>query len=211
MIGLLRKDLYVAGRSVRMLLILALAFSMVPNMEAFGSTYAIMVALTVPLNAIAYDEKSRWDRFAAMLPCRTEHLVLTKYLLAYCFTVLAEAVLLLGAAVRNVITPGSTSWRELGELSVMLLTAALFMTALALPALYRFGSEKGRLVMILLLGCCVGAVLGLWGTAGKLPPLPGLSVPVVAGIAAALVVLATLASFRLSVYFYKKRQNGAYD
>ena len=38
MIGLLKKDLYVAGKSGRLLLVLALVFSMTPSLGAFGST-----------------------------------------------------------------------------------------------------------------------------------------------------------------------------
>lgn len=68
MIGLLKKDLYVADKSGRMLLVIALVFSMVPNMGSFGSTYAMMLALMMPLTSIAYDERSKWDRYAAMLP-----------------------------------------------------------------------------------------------------------------------------------------------
>ena len=95
MSGLLRKDLYVADKSGRLLLVLALAFSMVPSLGTFGSTYAMMLAFMMPMNSIAYDERCKWDRYAAMLPYRPGQIVWSKYVLSYLFTALAEGILIL--------------------------------------------------------------------------------------------------------------------
>lgn len=205
MIGLMKKDLYVADKTGRLLLVLALAFSLVPSMRSFGCTYAMMLALMIPLNAIAYDERCKWDRYAAMLPYRPEQIVWSKYLLAYFFTLLGGAIIVASAAIQR------ADWRETLEMTAMLGASMLFVTALGLPALYRFGSEKGRYVMILVMGAGVGAALGLMGIFGELPALPPIPLPAVILALAALAALATYASFRVSVRFYKKRQNGAYN
>lgn len=209
MIGLLKKDLYVAGRSRRLLLVLALVFSMVPSLGAFGSTYAMMMAVMMPLNSIAYDERCKWDRYAAMMPYRTGQLVWSKYLLSYLYTLLGGGIIVLGAFLRGVTT-GAADWKETAEMSVMLASVMLFITALGLPLLYRFGSEKGRLAMILCMGIGVGAAMGLMGIFGELPKLPEIPLPVLAAGIAVLAAGATYVSFRLSVHFYRKRQNGAY-
>lgn len=209
MIGLLKKDLYVAGRSGRLLLVLALVFSMVPSLGAFGSTYAMMMAVMMPLNSIAYDERCKWDRYAAMMPYRTGQLVWSKYLLSYLYTLLGVGIIVLGAFLRGVTT-GAADWKETAEMSVMLASVMLFITALGLPLLYRFGSEKGRLAMILCMGIGVGAAMGLMGIFGELPKLPEIPLPVLAAGIAVLAAGATYVSFRLSVHFYRKRQNGAY-
>ena len=210
MIGLMKKDLYVADKTGRLLLVLAVAFSLIPSMRSFGCTYAMMLALMIPLNSIAYDERCKWDRYAAMLPYRPEQLVWSKYLLAYLFTLLAGAIIVLGAVVRGRIT-GSLDWMETLEMTILVGISALFCTALGLPALYRFGSEKGRLVMILIMGVGVGIALGITGILGEVPELPELPLPVAALLLAALAVAVTYVSFRLSVHFYKKRRDGAYD
>lgn len=210
MIGLLKKDLYVADKSGRLLLVLALVFSMVPSLGAFGSTYAMMMAVMMPLSSIAYDERCKWDRYAAMLPYRTGQLVWSKYLLSYLYTLLGGGIIVLGAFLRGVTT-GAADWKETAEMSVMLAVVMLFITALGLPMLYRFGSEKGRLAMILCMGVGVGAAMGLMGIFGELPKLPEIPLPVLAAGIAVLAAGATYGSFRLSVHFYRKRQNGAYD
>ena len=49
MIALLRKDIYVADKQARLLIILALIFCLIPNMGAFSSTYALMTAFMIPI------------------------------------------------------------------------------------------------------------------------------------------------------------------
>lgn len=210
MIGLLKKDLFVADKSSRMLLVLALVFSLIPSMGAFGSTYAMMLALMMPITTLAYDERSKWDRYAAMLPYTPGQIVWSKYLLAYIFTLLAGVIIVAGALLRGIST-GAVDWVETAEISMMLGVAMLFVTALGLPVLYRFGAEKGRYVMLLVMGVGVGIVLGLRGIFGEVPQLPAFPLPVVLAGIAALAAGATWLSFRLSVHFYRKRQNGAYD
>lgn len=204
MIGLMKKDLYVADKTGRLLLVLAVAFSLIPSMRSFGCTYAMMLALMIPLNSIAYDERCKWDRYAAMLPYRPEQLVWSKYLLAYLFTLLGGAVIVVSAAIQQ------ADWRETLMMAAMLAVSMLFVTALGLPALYRFGSEKGRYVVILIMGVGVGAALGVMGIFGEMPELPDLPLPAVLLLLAALAAGATYVSFRMSVRFYRKRQNGAY-
>ena len=210
MIGLLKKDLFVADKSGRLLLVMAVIFSMIPSMGNFGATYAMMLALMMPLTSIAYDERCKWDKYAAMLPYTPGQLVWSKYLLAYFYTVLGGSIIVLGTFLRG-MTTGAADWELTMELTIMMGVAMLFVMALGLPVIYRFGSEKGRFVMIVIMGLGVGVALGLMGVFGELPELPKLPLPVAVGIIAAVAVGATYLSFRASVHFYKKRQNGVYD
>lgn len=209
MIGLLRKDLYVADRSFRLMVVLALVFSLIPGMASFGTTYAVVMAMTIPLNAVAYDEKSKWDRYAAMLPYKMGQLVWVKYLLSYLFTALAEVILVVCALVRERVSPTPSGVEDLLGFSILLMGVMPIVIAFALPALYRFGSEKGRLVMLVIMGVGIGIALGLAGIFGEID-LPKLPTAVIVPLFVLLAAAVTYGSFRLSVYFYKKRQNGAY-
>lgn len=208
MIGLLKKDLYVADKSGRLLLVLALVFSMVPSLGAFGSTYAMMMAFMLPLNSIAYDERCKWDRYAAMLPYKPEQIVWSKYVLSYIYTLLAECIIILGALVRSRLKDMLDMAEEI-QTGMALVVAMLLITALGFPVLYRFGSEKGRLVMILVMGAGIGIALGIMSIFDGTPGQMSFQTLMLIGVAAAVAL--TLVSFRLSVRFYRNRQNGAYD
>lgn len=210
MIGLLKKDLFVADKSGRLLVVLAIVFSVIPKMGNFGSTYAMMLGMMMPLTSIAYDEKSKWDKYAAMLPYRTSHLVLSKYLLAYIYILLGGSIVVLGSLLRGSIT-GAMDWVETMEMTAALGIIVPFVTALDLPLVYRFGSERGRLVMLLIIGSGMGAVFGILSVKDQLPEPPSLPLPALAAAIAILAVAANVVSIRLSVHFYRKRQNGRYN
>ena len=213
MIGLLKKDLYVADKSSRLLVVLALVFCLAPGFGSLGSTYAMMMAFMLPMNSIAYDERCKWDRYAAMLPCRPSQIVWCKYLLSGIYTLLGEVIILAGAAVRHIMKPGSVDWQSIFELNLMLALVMFLVISITLPFLFRFGSEKGRLIMLVVMAMGVGtavastnAIFGDRDLVSLLPP-----VPVLVTLGAALVIGGIYVSFRLSVHFYRKRQNGAYD
>lgn len=210
MTGLLRKDLYVADKSSRLLLVMALIFNLIPNWGTLGNTYAMMLAYMLPLNSIAYDERCKWDRYAAMLPYTHGQIVWSKYLLGGFYTLLGMAIILAGAVIRSIVQPGSVDWLENLRTVAVLAIVMVLIVSLGLPALYRFGSEKGRLVMFLILAVGVGSAVAVTKLLLKDNRLAWLPVPVIAATAAALVAGMTYASFRLSVHFYRKRLNGAY-
>jgi len=207
--GLLKKDLFVADKSGRLLIILALVFSIMPSMETFGSTYCLLIAFMIPLNSIAYDEKSKWDRYAAMLPYTPKQIVFSKYLIGGIYALIGEIIIILGALVRGALKPGSVDWADTWGTSLMLVVAIVTLSALAYPAIYRFGTEKGRLVLLVVMGAAAGAMAALTGV--LLDNHVDLrSAPWLVAVLVVIAVGALCLSFRLSVRFYRKRVGGAY-
>lgn len=77
--GLLLKDWYTLIKQMKIMLVLMLVFACVPgySMAAFAVVYAAML----PVTALAYDERSKWDELAAMLPYSVKEIVGGKYVL----------------------------------------------------------------------------------------------------------------------------------
>lgn len=217
MTALLRKDLYVADKQMRLVVVLALVFSVIPQMETFGATYALVLAFLLPISTITYDEKCRWDRYAAMLPYRPGQIVGSKYVLSLLSMVFAAAVILLGRAAQGLISGQAPDWPGALELMSALAAMVLIMTDLGIPLSYRFGVEKGRVVQMTLL-IATAALVGGWFTiAGEeelmalLASLIALPAPLLIGGGAVLVAALTALSYRASVRFYRNRRSGLYN
>ena len=71
--GLLLKDWYTLIKQMKIMLVLMLVFACVPDysMDAFAVVYTAML----PVTALAYDERSKWDELAAMLPYSVREIV----------------------------------------------------------------------------------------------------------------------------------------
>ena len=83
MTALLRKDLYITGRQLRLLFIVALGLAFTPQFHAVGTIYLLALSMTLSQGSIASDSRSRWDQFAAMLPIPAWKIVLSKYLITF--------------------------------------------------------------------------------------------------------------------------------
>ena len=153
--GLLYKDAVTLMKQLKLFLLMILIFAVIPGYNLI--TFALVYCAMLPFSAMAYDERSKWNRLAAMLPYSDVQLVLCKYILGW-LCVLGAMLIAAVAQSAAILIRGAQA-----ELTAMLLTlvvsasASLILLALSLPFLYRFGVERGRMTFI------VAIVLGVVG------------------------------------------------
>ncbi len=205
--GLLLKDLYLAWAHFKMYLVMVLVFSVLSAADPgnfFLIFYPCMLCGMIPVNLMAYDERSKWDVYTALLPFTRAQVVASKYI----FGLIAQAIILSLVAVINVVRmalSGGVDWQYLFDLMGMMIMLAAISVALPLPFIFRSGVEKGRMgyyVMIGMAGVGSGVMGGLLGDDVNVFSLPGLAVPMM--LLAGIGVYAL--SWWLSVKFYEKRE-----
>ena len=151
MSALLLKDYYVIFRQMKIFLLLILVFSCIPG--TFYSTFAVVYASMLPYTALAYDERSRWDQMAAMMPYSARDVVLSKYLFGWIAVAVSAAATFVLQTILSVIWLSDV---EGPSIPVILLSVcvAVCILDITLPMMFRFGVEKGRLVMFLIMFLC---------------------------------------------------------
>lgn len=160
--ALLLKDYCVLWKQLRFFLLFILIFSALPG--GFNGVFAVTYAALLPYSCIAYDERSKWDQLAAMMPYTARDLVLSRYVLGW----IAAA----GACALSLVLQGVfSSLLDTGFYPVTLVLAffaCLATLALTLPLIFRFGVERGRLIMFLIifLVCGSAGALGAVADAG---------------------------------------------
>ena len=198
MSALILKDYYVIFRQMRIFLLLVLVFSCIPG--AFYSTFAVVYASMLPYTALAYDERSHWDQMAAMMPYSDRDLVLSKYVFGWLSTAAAAAASFVLQTVLAAVWPGA----EGPSVPVILLSVcvAVCILDITLPMMFRFGVEKARLAMLLIifLVCAgAGAVSAIDQSGGPDFGFQMWAPPMVA-------VVMTAVSVPLSIRFYSSRR-----
>lgn len=194
--GLLWKDFYVINRQMRFFAIIILVFAILPNyyIQLFAITYAGLL----PYSVIAHDEQSHWDTLAGMMPYSTRDLVLSKYLLGWGSALLITLVALGGGALERNIFPQAA--RPAGVLPA--LCVALVCIAVSLPFLFRFGSTRGRQIMMMALivvACGSSGALSALLSLGEMTWLSGgvvLLLPLAAVVANAISVPVSMSMYR---------------
>ena len=202
--GLLLKDFFTLSKSLRIFLVLILLFACMPgyNMAIFAVVYASLL----PVTALSYDERCKWDTLAAMSPYSPADMVVSKYLLGYIGILFAAVLALAVHAVYGIFSSSS----DTGYISSILggAVSGLLIISLTMPAMYKFGVEKGRIAFFVILAVTFGAVAGLSVLSDK-GELSRFSLRLGAGTGIVIllaVILLNVVSIILSIRFYSKRE-----
>ena len=195
MMGLIKKDVYLSLSMLKSYVVVAAIFALLTMTGiydiSFFVTYLSVMCIMIPVNLFAYDEQARWDKYAAALPAGRAGMVKARYLftILICFGTLVFALLL--QLIVALFTGVQGQERTDLLLSGLLPTAyGIFMNAVLLPLLFKFGSQKGRIYLILALGVGVGVIFGgLTGLKKMGIPLSALTLPFFALPVAGLLVL----------------------
>lgn len=167
MTGLLYKDFYATKRQILTFLLFILFFTISFKNNVVG--VAVIYAIMMPMTAMAYDEQSKWDKLAVMMPFTVKQLVLEKYLLGYItmflFILTAVIGLFIGSLMNLDITFMESVITVLGSI-----LAGLFMLATQLPVMFKYGVQKGRLKIFVAMFVVILIITG--AGAGILSILP---------------------------------------
>ena len=154
--GLVWKDIYTLLKQTKFILLLMVLFACLPGYSM--SAFAIFYGAMLPITALAYDERSKWDELAAMMPYSVKEIVGSKYVLGLLLVGSISALSIAARIVTGIIK--ATPFDAEGIMStVSLACLSLVLLMVDLPLMFRLGVEKGRIIYILL--TCVGVVAGV--------------------------------------------------
>lgn len=205
--ALLLKDFYMMTKYCRSYLLILVAFfaaSFFNNDNLFFLFYPCILCGMIPINLLSYDERSGWLRYSGTLPYKKSQIVGSKYLLSI---LLEVALLLLTAAVHaikmNVV--GTFDWQEYLFTMLLACIAAFLVCPINMPLMFKFGTEKGRVLYLVMIGvlCGVSVIFPSFAEVAIALSLPlYVLFPVVALVLVGIYAL----SWYLSVQFLKKRE-----
>ena len=199
--GLLIKDWKTLLKQMKVMLVIVVVLACIPG--TYMAAFALFYAAMLPITALAYDERAKWDELAVMMPYTAKAIVGSKYVLGL---TLVLPVLALSMLSRLIVHSAPIVSEDTMSL---LITACLSLVLMAidLPFMFRFGVEKGRLIYILL--TCVFVVAGV-NYAGKLADaVNGIGAAMVTTVPLLLLaaaVIALLISYLISVRVYRARR-----
>lgn len=194
--GLLLKDILTLYKQTKIILLLMVVFACIP---AFAVFYGAMM----PITALAYDERSKWDELAAMMPYTAKAIVGSKYALGL---LLIGSISLLSAASQVVVSVVQHVPLNTETLISIPLVAcgALLMMLIDLPLMFRLGVEKGRIIYILLTCGCV--TYFAMNTDDVIASLDTVSVYSALLMVLAITIVAFVISYTISVRVYRVRR-----
>ena len=153
--GILLKDMMTLKRTMLLYLVLIVFFAV--SNGGSGAAFAMFYSIAMPVNMIAVDERSRFDRLMPMLPVRRIDCVLDKYIGAWGCLALAAVLGIIGESVK-------AGALVLSPVILPAVAVCLVSQAITLPLLFKFGVDQGRMIYMI----AIIVMAGLLGALGSL-------------------------------------------
>lgn len=202
MTGLIIKDLLnlkKQGKIYLLLVVFYFAMGLVNENTSMFTSMMTMVAVLIPLTAMAYDERSKWDRYALTMPISRKNMVMSRYLLGLIFLIVAFVLSMLVNMVISNMKTAENTLVVLGGFST-----GLMLMSVIFPLLFKFGVEKGRIFMMIVIFIPVAALMMISKLGISLPDEEIIkSVIYLSPIIGAVIFLI---SIYVSLWIYKKKE-----
>lgn len=164
--GLLLKDFYMLIQSSKYYLFIICIFAVCSSFSgnsAFLLFCLFFIGSVISFNLISFDEKSRWSSYCGAFPYTRSELVSVKYIMTiFCIaTAIVINILLHGIGI---LFTGNGDWSNYLGLLFCLFPVGVVAPSILLPATFKFGVEKGRLVnyiIFVVVGGCLGGLTAL--------------------------------------------------
>ena len=205
--GLLLKDIYMTAKYCRAYLLIAVVFSFISfvgNESMFLVFYPCMLCGMIPVNLLAYDERSRWLQYSESMPYTRAQIVSGKYLIGLFAQILMLLITGTLQAIR-MLSSGTFDAGEYATLMMLLLVLSLLASSISLPFIFKLGVERGRIAYYIMVGIvCAGSVassnLLINGTEKEI--MINGALPIVCLIGIGIYAF----SWFLSIVLYRKRE-----
>ena len=147
--GLIIKDLFILKKTTRVFVALTGLYLLMAIFlhTDFGVLIAFIMGM-LTITSFAYDEQAKWDAFALTMPVSKRDMVLSKYLLAV-FLGIAGGLMGILLSVAAAIGQGPVDIMAILKNTGIAICATYVFSSIALPLVYKLGSEKSRLVLML--------------------------------------------------------------
>lgn len=163
--GLLLKDFYMAAKYCRTYLLIgivfiAVSFAGAESQNMFFVFYPCLLCGMIPVNLLAYDERSRWLEYSGTLPYTKAQIVSGKYLVG----IIVQGTMLIAVGIAQGVRmhlAGTFGWGEFALFMGSIYAMAAVTSSISLPFMFRWGVEKGRIAYYCMIGfVCAAGYLG---------------------------------------------------
>ncbi len=158
MLGLIKKDLLIIKSNLKMLIVMLFVFFVMILQGQFSISFIPpFIVVMLFMSTFSYDEYNKWDAYAITLPNGRKNIVKSKYISSLILTLLSIIATILLNCLAGVFINNLKLDKFISDL-VGSGFAVIVIQALMYPFIFKYGIEKGRLALFILIFAVVGVV-----------------------------------------------------
>ncbi|MDB0439803.1 ABC-2 transporter permease [Clostridioides difficile] len=162
--GLILKDLLNLKSNMKVMILFMILFGYMSSIgDGNNSSFVgviIVLCTTMIVSTFSYDDLNKWDSYVLTMPIKRNTIVLSKYLTMLIFSLMGVIFSLI-ISIINGYFKNTLILSETLIITGLILSISVCFASLILPLIYKFGTEKARLLMIASFLIPTAALLGL--------------------------------------------------
>ena len=202
--ALLLKDASILIRQMKLFFLLIVILSVVPGFSSAG--FAIVYAALLPVTAMSYDERAKWDKLAVMMPFTPKEMVVSKFLLGYLSIAAATLICFVGQYAVSMFRSGTMIGAQLFAELMLVVAVAMVLMSVNLPLMFKLGVEKGRVAFLVLTVAVVISGVAYCDSFIEQMEKSGNDVIYIATVAFIAAIIISLISMIFSVRIYESKE-----
>lgn len=150
MIGFIKKDFFTIKNNIKTIVIAIVIYVFYSVMFEMDMSFLLpFMALMIGLSTFNYDDLSNFHVFGSALPKGRENAVKSKYVTFIAFIIITAII---SAICSYVIGSVKNTYNFENSISYLMgsLVAIICLLSILLPFMFKYGAEKGRIVMFIL-------------------------------------------------------------
>lgn len=205
MLGLIKKDFLIIKNNLKLIIVMLMVFFIMALGGQFNISFIpTFIIVMLFISTFSYDEYNNFDAYAITLPGGRKNIVKSKYIASLFLTLLSAVITVLLNYLISVIN--NTAVNELISSLLGSICAIVIIQSIMYPLIFKFGMEKGRIVLFILVFVMVG-VITLLKNIIKIPTLLVvlfnnywfIVIPII-------LVISLLISYKISEKIYLKKE-----
>lgn len=156
--GLIKKDLLVLKGNMRIyfMVILMYALLSITNMMDVSFILPFLIMMSF-VTTFSYDEYNHWNAYAISLPGARQNIVKSKYVATILLLLVSFVITLCVSLLSAIVRGGEIDLFTISALTLVCTAMVMIMLSVMYPIIFKYGAEKGRLVMFV---CTFAIVAG---------------------------------------------------
>ena len=167
--SLVMKDLFNIVHNAKSMLFMLGVFTvfLIPSsgVEGYIFVCAILCSMMI-VTTFSFDDNSKWTRYAMIMPVSRKELVGGKFIVLAVFCAVGSLFGLIVGSIVGIITnkimPDPAGIGMLLVLTLVSLAIALIIGSMAIPLVFKFGAERGRMVLLVSFFIPAGICFGIY-------------------------------------------------
>ena len=152
MLGFIKKDLLMIKSNIKILVILLFIYVIMAFQGQMDLSFLIpFISVMIMMSTFSYDTFNKWEAYSVTLPNGRKNSVKAKYLATIILISIATIIIAILSFIISYVKTKSINFETILETIFGSLFATILLQSLIYPAMYKFGPEKARIGLMVII------------------------------------------------------------